>query len=205
MLETPTLAPLAIDVGDMIKEMGYGGVLARFNLQEAYKAVPVHLVNQPKLAISWNGDTLVDRALPFGLQSAPKLFSALTDGFMWGLHKKGILNALHYLDDFLTLGQANSVVCQTTLSTALRMCDQAGLLVAPEKTKGPATTLSFLGIELDTQRMQLHLLQDTHARLQAAMARWTHPRAGHPSGTKRDLLALVGLLNHATKFVHPGA
>ena len=192
------------DAGHMIKELGQGCLLAKFDLQEAYRAVPVHPVDQPKLAICWNGDTLVDRALPFGLRSAPKLFSALTDGFMWGLHEQGVLNGLHYLDDFLIFGQANSAACQTALSTALRLCDQVGLPVAPEKTEGPATTLTFLGIELDTHRMQLRLPQDKQARLRAAMARWCRPRAGRPSGTKRDLLSLVGLLSHAAKVVRPG-
>ena len=57
------------DAGHIINLLGQGCLLAKFDLQEA------------KLAVSWNGVTFVDRALPFGLRSAPKLFSALHGRF----------------------------------------------------------------------------------------------------------------------------
>ena len=177
------------DATHMINHLGQGCLLAKFDLQEAYRAVPVHPLDQPKLAVTWNDDILIDRALPFGLRSAPKLFSALTDGFMWALHHNGIQQALHYLDDFLILGQANTRECQDWLSKALSLCDQVGLRVAPEKTEGPTTKLISLGIELDTQKMQLRLPLDKIARLRAAIARWSHHRA---SQRKRDLLSLIG-------------
>lgn len=144
----------------------------------------------------------IDRALPFGLRSAPKLFSALTDGFMWFLHCNDIQYGLHYLDDFLLLGPANSKVCQQALETTLQLCDQVGLPVAPEKTEGPVTTLIFLGIELDTVSLKMCLPQDKLTKLQATMAQWMgsgirpYPRR---SGTKRELRSLIGLLNHAAK------
>ena len=135
--------------------------------RRSYRAVPA------KLGVHWQGATYIDRALPFGLRSAPKLFSVLTDGFMWCLHNKGIQFGLHYLDDFLLLGPAGSRTCHEALAAALTLCDHVGLPVAPDKTEGPSTCLIFLGIE-------------------------------HRSGTKRDLLSLIGLLNHAAKVVRPG-
>ena len=195
------------DAGRLINLLGKGCLLAKFDLQEAYRAVPVHPADQPKLGVNWNGVTFVDRALPFGLRSAPKLFSALSDGFMWALHQKGMQHALHYLDDFLILGQANTQTCQESLAIALSLCDQVGLPVAPEKTEGPTTKLIFLGIELDTQSMQLRLPPEKRMRLLAAMAHWTGPRgrpAARTTGKKRELLSLIGLLSHAAKVVQPG-
>ena len=192
------------DTGRLINLLGKSCLLA---LQEAYRAVPVHPADQPKLGVNWNGVTFVDRALPFGLRSAPKLFSALSDGFMWALHQKGMQHALHYLDDFLILGQANTQTCQESLAIALSLCDQVGLPVAPEKTEGPTTKLIFLGIELDTQSMQLHLPPEKRMRLLAAMAHWTGPRgrpAARTTGKKRELLSLISLLSHAAKVVRPG-
>ena len=148
--------------------------------------------------------TYIDQALPFGLRSAPKLFSALTDGFMWCLHNKGIQFGLHYLDDFLLLGPAGSRTCHDALAAALTLCDHVGLLVAPDKTEGPSTCLIFLGIELDTSRGHLRLPHDKKERLLAAITKWTGGRSPRRSGTKHDLLSLIGLLNHAAKVVRPG-
>ena len=88
----------------LAKSMGKGYLLAKRDLEEAYLAVPVHPSDQRLLAVSWNGTTYLDKALPFGLRSAPKLFSALTDAMMWFLQDRGVHTALHYLDDFLVLG-----------------------------------------------------------------------------------------------------
>ena len=76
--------------------------------------------------------------------------------------------------------------------------------VAPDKTEGPSTCLIFLGIELDTSRGHLRLPRDKKERLLAAIAKWTGGRSPRRSGTKRDLLSLIGLLNHAAKEVRPG-
>lgn len=164
----------------------------------------MHPADQPKLGVKWNGSIYIDRALPFGLHSAPKLFSALTDGFMWFLHTSGIRYGLHYLDDFLILGPANTQACHDSLATALSLYERAGFPVAPEKTEGPVTKLVFLGIELDTHRLQLRLPQDKREKLLASIARWIGSGCRRHTGTKRQLLSLIGLLNHAAKVVRPG-
>ena len=120
---------------DFVRHLGEGCLLAKLDLKEAYRAVPVHPSDQRLLAVSWQGTTYLDRALPFGLRSAPKLFSALTDAMMWMLYERGIETALHYLDDFLILGPAGSPLCGQALQTTLTLCDELGFPVAPEKLK----------------------------------------------------------------------
>ena len=181
--------------------------LSKTGPKEAYRAVPVHPSDQCLLAVSWNGTTYLDRALPFGLRSAPKLFSALTDAVMWFLHDRGVHSALHYLDDFLVMGPPGQNSCAEALATTLALCEELGFPVAPEKTEGPATTLTFLGIEIDTEKLQLRLPQVKLSQLAATIAGWMrvadHPTARH-SGKKRELLSLLGLLNHAAMEVRPG-
>ena len=73
--------------------------------------------------------------------------------------------------------------------------------------RGPLTTLTFLGIQIDTASLQLRLPQEKLQRLVALLNEWMRggptptPRR---SGTKRDLLSLIGLLNHAVSVVKPG-
>ena len=58
----------------MAQALGRGCLLAKLDLKEAYRAVPVHPSDQRLLAVQWEGATYIDKALPFGLRSAPKLF-----------------------------------------------------------------------------------------------------------------------------------
>ena len=133
-----------------IQALGPGCLLAKLDLREAYRAVPIHPLDRPLLGMQWEGVTYVDGALPFGLRSAPKIFSALADGLMWILHSRGVTSALHYLNDFLLLGPPSSKTCQAALCSTLSTCEELGLPVAPEKTEGPGTVLTFLAIEIDS-------------------------------------------------------
>ena len=72
--------------------------------------------------------------------------------------------------------------------------------VASEKIEGPATTLTYLGIEMDTVNMQLRLPQDKLDRVKAVVDQWLVRRK---AGKKCDLQSLAGLLQHAAKVVRP--
>ena len=72
--------------------------------------------------------------------------------------------------------------------------------VAMEKSEGPATCLTFLGIELDSSLQQLRLsltkLQDITSLTKSWLGKW--------SSTKRELLSLIGKLAFAAKVVPAG-
>ena len=69
-----------------------------------------------------------------------------------------------------------------------------------EKLEGPATCLTFLGIEVDTEAMELCLSEKKLGLLTATVKEWY----GRKSCTKRELLSLIGVLSHACKVVRPG-
>ena len=70
---------------------------------------------------------------------------------------EGIVNVIHYLDDFFFCGQAGSPTCGAALDTALPLCERLGFSVAPDKVVGPTTVLTFLGIEIDSWKQELRL------------------------------------------------
>lgn len=104
--------------------------------------------------MEWKGSIYIDTCLPFGLRSAPKLFNVLADLLEWILINQGVTSLLHYLDDYLTIGPPNSDVCQLNLSLLVEVL---GIPLALEKVTGPSTALEFLGILLDTERMEARL------------------------------------------------
>ena len=99
----------------MVARCGRGALMAKTDLKSAYRHVPVHPADQHLLGIEWNGTTYLDRALPFGLRSAPKLFTAVADGVSWALYHVGVHNGVHYLDDFLLWGPTDSPLCAEKL------------------------------------------------------------------------------------------
>ena len=45
------------------------------------------------LGMQWEGGLFVDTTLPFGLRSAPKIFTALTDAVEWTVKRRGFNSA----------------------------------------------------------------------------------------------------------------
>ena len=134
-----------------------GHVLAKFDVQGAFRTVPVHPDDKWLLGMQWEGKVYVDKVLPFGLRSAPKLYNAVANALLWILSRFDGADGIHYLDDFLLFGRPNSPQCAMALRRALARYETLGVPVAPGKTEGPDTRLVFLGIEIDTLSMSLRL------------------------------------------------
>ena len=116
------------------------------------------------------------------------------------IRQKGVLELDHYLDDFSIVGPPDSQQCAKDLETSLAMCEEAGCPVAGEKTEGPATEITLLGIELDSLQLQLRLPQKKLKKLKKLVAKW-----GKQDGCKKhELESLAGHLSHACKVVRPG-
>ena len=98
----------------------------------------------------------MDMVLPFGLRSAPYIFSSVAGLVEWVLKKQYDMSfLLHYLDDFHTLGPPNSQTWQWNLYPAIQ---DWGVPLHPDKLEGPSTLLTVLGIQLDSLTLQEHLL-----------------------------------------------
>ena len=183
-----------------IRNLGQGTLLAKLDLKSAYRMVPVHPEDQRLLGMFWENKVMVDTCLPFGLRSAPKIFSAVADGLTWAMHCKGIQHLLHYLDDFLFFGPPNHPKCSSDLTTAQSTCRELGFPIAEDKVEGPSTSIIFLGIEIDTIKFELRLPAHKLQRLQSLIDHWMRKKAA----SKRELQSIIGHLSHAATVVKPG-
>ena len=101
------------DIINGVMSLGRGSLLAKFDVESAYRHVPAHSDDRYLLGMKWQAKFFIDLVLPFGLRSAPYIFSSFADLLVWILtHNYGINFLLHYLDDLHTLGTPNSPVCQ---------------------------------------------------------------------------------------------
>ena len=85
--------------------------------------------------------------------------------------KKEGVETLHYLDDFLVYSEIGSGE-GVPLQKALDQCSRLGVPIATHKMEGPSTTITFLGIELDTVTRTLHLPTEKLAWLQKEVREW---------------------------------
>ena len=83
----PSLCSLAYttvdDIAAVVAQLGKGALLAKVDIESAYRLIPVHPQDRPLQAVRWDGNIYIDSMLPFGLCSAPKIFNAVADALHW--------------------------------------------------------------------------------------------------------------------------
>ena len=73
--ERSSLSYTSVDhLTSMILLEGQGSFMVKADIKEAYRMVPIHPQDQPLLGIMWEDSVYIDKTLPFGLCSAPKIF-----------------------------------------------------------------------------------------------------------------------------------
>ena len=188
------------NAAQLITRLGRGALLAKIDISHAYRNVPVHPNDRRLLGMAWNGSVFADTTLPFRFQSAPKIFCAISYALEWVLCREGVSSCLHYIDHFLTAGVPNSTQCAQNLQLLQSTCHRLGLPLATEKIEGPTAVLTFLGVEFDTDQMQMWLPQEKLDHLQVAVSGCLQRKVA----TKREMRSLIGELAHACKVVEAG-
>lgn len=185
---------------------GPGTLMAKLDLKDAYKHIVVHPDDWDLLGLTLfrDGQThyYVDVTLPFGLASAPKIFTDVADALAFIMMEKGASYVDHYLDDFFTSGPPGTDQCTTNMCIMLDTCHDAQFEVSPSpgKVVWPTTVIEFLGLILDSIRMEIRISesrkQEILQELSSFLARQTC--------TKRQLLSLIGKLGFASRVVRAG-
>ena len=165
-------------VARIIVGLGTGALLAKVDIEAAYRLIPVHPQDRPLQAVQWKDQIFVDPMLPFGLRPAPKIFNVIADTLEWILRQRGIRFCEHYLDDFILAGHPDTQECHQALATLYTACNELGVPMAPHKREGPTTDLTFLGIEIDTVKGELRIPKDKLHRLARLLNQWAAKKAG---------------------------
>lgn len=115
-------------------------------------------------------------------------------------YETGSRSVIHYLDDFLFVSPGGSEQCQYILDTFRFFMDRFGVPLSAEKTEGPRTVISFLGIELDSVNMVFRLPADKLAKLMDLVNGFCAVR----KVKLRQLQLLLGILVFACRIMPMG-
>ncbi|MES9881803.1 MAG: reverse transcriptase domain-containing protein [Sedimenticola sp.] len=184
----------------LLKQFGRGAYMSKTDIRSAFRILPVHPADYELLGFTWEGKFYYDRCVPMGCASSCAIFERFSTALEWvartKLHCSGVV---HILDDFL-LVEANHHECAGSLRRFMSFCHEVGIPMALDKTFPPDTTMTFVGITLDSRLMEARLPQDkidkSLSLLQSFMSR--------SSCKRRELESLIGYLNFTCSVVLPG-
>ena len=183
-----------------ILQLGQGSHLAKSDIKSAFRLVSVHPTDYRLLGFKFQGKYFYDKCLTMGCSSSCSIFEAFSSSLEWILkHKFGVLQCTHMIDDFLIV-EKTMADCSWSLKIFQAVCKRLGVPLAPEKTVGPATALTYLGVELCTIKMMAYLPQEKLRRYAADIEQMLQMKTCR----MKEFQQIAGKLNWATSVVLPG-
>ena len=139
--------------------------MAKMDLKEAYLQVSIHPSHQTLLTFLWEEKYYKFTCLPFGLTSAPRVFTKLLKLVVGFLRQVGCCLII-YLDDLLIVHQ-DEVQLQQIIPSVCKRFECLGLVVNQKKSVlQPTQRLEFLGFKIHTQPMTLLNPQEKMRKIQ---------------------------------------
>lgn len=155
----------------LLRQAGQGAVLAKADIKSAFRLLPVHPQGFNSLGFQFLNKYYFDKCMPMGFSMSCFYFEAFSSFLHWVVSvviPQGLI--LHYLDDFLFLGPRGSSVCMEALQVFFDVCHDFGVPLAQEKTVFPTTVIEFLGITVDSERMEFRLPQQKIHKMKSMIA-----------------------------------
>lgn len=183
-----------------LKTIGRHSPFSKTDVKNAFRIIPLNPSFYPFLGLIWDNKFYFDKCLPMGLSESCKIFEEFSTALEWAAyHRLGASAVVHVLDDFLFI-ESTTEKSASMLKKFKSMCEYVGIPIAEEKTFGPSTVMEFLGITLDSDRMEARLPKDKLHRCNNLISEYKNRK----SITLRNLQSLIGTLQFATSVILPG-
>ncbi|XP_065902413.1 uncharacterized protein [Dysidea avara] len=176
-----------------------GDWLAKIDLKDAFFSIPIHPSHRKFLRFIFKERAYQFNCLPFGLSSAPWVFTKTLKPALAILRERGV-RLLAYIDDILILAESRDLILdQVTGMLYLLQC--LGFIVNTKKSVlNPAQVIEFLGLSVDSVAMEIRLPPIKIKQIRAEARKLARQK----SVSARMLAQLLGKMNATNCVLPPG-
>jgi hypothetical protein len=170
-----------------------GDWMTSIDLQDGYFHVPIAKESRYLLQFKWQGSYYRFRSMPFGLSSAPLVFSKLLRPIVGLLRSEGI-RMMAYLDDIIILASSLEESRKNT-ARVLALLVELGWLVNTDKSSlVPSQKMEYLGFLFDTKQMRIYVTKEKRKKFRSAVSRMLKKLEKGERTKLRTWASLVGKL-----------
>jgi ribonuclease HI len=166
------------------------------DLKDAYLHVPIHQSSRKYLRVFRNGRVFQFRALPFGLCTAPLIFTKIVSEVIKMVQRQN-MEMLAFLDDWLHqvttfwMGAQQAVYMKN-------LCKNLGWIVNLEKSDlTPSQDFVYVGVRWNLKEGRVYPTKDNLGKVKLAI----HNFLDSPSQTARTWQSLLGKLTAQQRFL----
>lgn len=188
------------DVVDLIERDDYLSVVDIKSVYRSVSICPEHVKYQ---GIRWELDGkeifLLDHRLCFGLKCGPFYFNMLSNFIYERLVDLYGIKLVNYLDDYVTISDSYDS-CVVNQNLVIKILRYVGFQISWNKVTPPAKITRYLGIDVDTELMELRLPVDKITKMLDLIKQFKC----RPVVSRRDIQKLAGLLAHCSTLIKGG-
>ncbi|KAK5985976.1 reverse transcriptase [Trichostrongylus colubriformis] len=154
----------------------WNGFMTTFDLKSGYHHVRIAEQSQNFLGFSWNSKFFKFTVLPFGLSSAPHIFTKILRPLIkkWRGEGKGVAI---YLDDGLIWANSRSG-CKATSEGIRKELKEFGWFEAEQKSVwSPSSKATWLGFDIDLNSFEISISKDRIEGASSTLQRMLQDRA----------------------------
>ena len=171
--------------------------MVKLDLKDAYLQIPIHPDHQHLLTFQWEDKSCMLKCLPFGLSSAPRMFTKLLKPMVGFLRQIECCLLIIYLDDILIMHQ-NREQLQQLIQLTCQLFENLGLMVNLKKSiTTPTQGLEFLGFQVCSLSMRLSIPSEKLRKIRQDAQRML----GQPSLSVREIARFVGKTTATTRAI----
>ncbi|KAL7288498.1 hypothetical protein TKK_0017463 [Trichogramma kaykai] len=147
------------DLRAAINLISPGNFLASIDLKDAVHLIPLHRDSRKLVRFSYLGKLYQFHCVPFGLFTAPYLFTKIMKCVLRTLRGQG-LSSVIYLDDYLAI-EDTFEKCQNNVKQTITLLEKLGFNINYEKSRlVPSQCCRFLGMMIDTHSYCIRLPEE---------------------------------------------
>ncbi|XP_068094667.1 uncharacterized protein [Hyperolius riggenbachi] len=168
-------------------------IMTNIDLRDAYWHIPIRGSSQKFLRFAIKEKRMIQhfqfRVLPFGISSAPRIFSKVMAEVTKFFHMEGIL-VIPYLDDLLVVAESYQKSKENT-ERVLEQLQTLGWIVNWDKSVlQPTSKIQFLGVIIDSETERMYLPVEKIGKLKAMI----QELITKPVMTIRQVMKVLGFL-----------
>ena len=174
--------------------------MASVDLKDAYLSVAIWEDHRKYLRFQWQGSTYEFRCLPFGLSSAPRVFTKLLKSVLARLRHQGV-RLVMYLDDMLVMSQSREELGRQ-LAQITSLLESLGFVVNKDKSQLlPVQTIQYFGFLVSSRKMKIRLTEAKIVQITTACRKAREKE----SLSVRELARLIGKMTATLPAVQPAS
>lgn len=187
------------DLRTLIKIISKNSYLCTVDLKDAYFLIKINKDDRKFLRFQFMDSIYEFNVLPFGLNTAPYVFTKIMKPVIKLLRTCGYLSTI-YLDDICLIG-SDYQACYRNLNITRRLLNSLGFIINNEKSSFiPSQTCKFLGFIIDTKHFHVSLPQEKIKRIKSEIIKLSTLKRCKI----RTFASFVGLLVSACPAVEYG-